>query len=73
MWSWGPKGGGVMMRGTVEVTNAAGKKVCVFEIEDFRGRSTRGLDMKLPSFGRRMALFHKTLAKEITDVAKDAK
>ncbi len=73
IWSMSPKGGGVMMRGTIEVTDAAGKKVCTFDVNDFRGRSTRAFDMKFPSFGRRMALFHKSLAKEVTEVAKDAK
>lgn len=73
MWSWSAKGGGVIMRGTVVVTDAAGKKVCEFEVNDFQGRSVRAFDMKFPSFGRRMALFHKNLAKDITDIAKKAK
>lgn len=73
MWAWSKKGGGVMMRGTVDVTTASGNKVCSFKVNDFRGNSVRGFDMKFPTFGRRMALFHKSLAKEITDVAKRAK
>lgn len=73
MWAWGKKGGGVIMRGTVDVSTASGKKVCSFKVNDFRGNSVRGFDMKFPTFGRRMALFHKSLAKEITDMAKRAK
>ena len=72
-WSWSRKSGGVMMRGTVQVTDANGSDVCTVDVNDFRGNSTRGFDMKMPTFGRRMALFHKSLAKELLDLAKEQK
>ena len=72
-WSWSRKSGGVMMRGTVQVTDANGNDVCTVDVNDFRGNSTRGFDMKMPTFGRRMALFHKSLAKELLDLAKEQK
>ena len=62
-----------MMRGTVQVTDANGSDVCTVDVNDFRGNSTRGFDMKMPTFGRRMALFHKSLAKELLDLAKEQK
>ena len=73
MWSWNRKSGGVIMRGNVEVVAADGTNVCTVEVNDFRGNATRGFDMKVPSFGRRMALFHKSLAKELFDLAKKEK
>ena len=72
-WSWSRKSGGVMMRGTVQITDANGSDVCTVDVNDFRGNSTRGFDMKMPTFGRRMALFHKSLAKELLDLAKEQK
>ena len=72
-WSWSRKSGGVMMRGTIQVTDANGSDVCTVDVNDFRGNSTRGFDMKMPTFGRRMALFHKSLAKELLDLAKEQK
>lgn len=72
-WSWSRKSGGVMMRGTVQVTDANGSDVCTVDVNDFRGNSTRGFDMKMPTFGRRIALFHKSLAKELLDLAKEQK
>ena len=72
-WSWSRKSGGVMMRGTVQITDANGNDVCTVDVNDFRGNSTRGFDMKMPTFGRRMALFHKSLAKELLDLAKEQK
>ena len=73
LWSWNRKSGGVIMRGNVEVVAADGTNVCTVEVNDFRGNATRGFDMKVPSFGRRMALFHKSLAKELFDLAKKEK
>jgi hypothetical protein len=72
-WSWSRKSGGVMMRCTVQITDANGNDVCTVDVNDFRGNSTRGFDMKMPTFGRRMALFHKSLAKELLDLAKEQK
>ena len=70
LWSLSKKSGGIMMRGTIELTDASGNNVCTVKVNDYRGMAVRGFDMKMPSFGRRLALFHKSLAKEFLDFAK---
>jgi len=73
LWGWSKKAGGVIMRGTVTFADASGQSVCEVSVNDYRGQSNRGIDMKMPTFGRRMALFHKSLAKDIFNFAKKQK
>ena len=73
VWGLSKKSGGVIMRGTIDFTDAKGQNVCTLEVNDYRGQSTRVMDMKMPTFGRRLALFHKSLAKDILNFAKKQK
>lgn len=73
IWGLSKKAGGVIMRGTVVFTDANGREVCTLDVNDYRGQAMRSMDMKLPTFGRRLALFHKSMAKEILDFAKKQK
>ena len=59
-WSWNKRGGGIIISGTLEVIDAA-----------YRGFSTRGLDIKIPTFHRRTLLFHKSLAKDLLEFLLD--
>ena len=52
-WSWNKRGGGIIISGTLEVIDAAGNSVCKMNINRYRGFSTRGLDIKIPTFHRR--------------------
>lgn len=70
LWAMSRKAGGIMMRGTIELVDASGKSVCKVKVNDYQGQSVRGFDLKNPNFGRRMALFHKSLAREFLDFAK---
>ena len=70
LWAMSKKTGGIMMRGTIELIDASGNKVFTVKVNDYRGMAVRGFDMKMPNFGRRLALFHKSLAKEFLDFAK---
>ena len=58
-WSWNKRGGGIIISGTLEVIDAAGNSVCKMNINRYRGFSTRGLDIKIPTFHRRTLLLHK--------------
>ena len=51
-WSWNKRGGGIIISGTLEVIDAAGNSVCKMNINRYRGFSTRGLDIKIPTFHR---------------------
>ena len=51
-WSWNKRGGGIIISGTLEVLDAAGNSVCKMNINRYRGFSTRGLDIKIPTFHR---------------------
>ena len=64
-WSWNKRGGGIIISGTLEVIDAAGNSVCKMNINRYRGFSTRGLDIKIPTFHRRTLLLHKSLAKDL--------
>ena len=70
-WSWNKRGGGIIISGTLEVLDAAGNSVCKMNINRYRGFSTRGLDIKIPTFHRRAVLFHKSLAKDLLEFLFD--
>jgi hypothetical protein len=70
VWGFGKKAGGAIIRGTLDVKDASGKTICTLDINDLRGMSQRTMDMKFPTFGRRMALLFKTVAKEVLDFVK---
>ena len=70
-WSWNKRGGGIIISGTLEVLDAAGNSVCKMNINRYRGFSTRGLDIKIPTFHRRTVLFHKRLAKDLLEFLFD--
>ena len=61
-WSWNKRGGGI---------DAAGNSVCKMNINRYRGFSTRGLDIKIPTFHRRTVLLHKSLAKDLLEFLLD--
>jgi hypothetical protein len=66
MWSFNKHSGGVMVRGTFSIEDQEGNTLCVVKLNDFRGQSDRTISMKYPTAGRRLALFHKGLAKDMT-------
>ena len=70
-WSWNKRGGGIIISGTLEVIDAAGNSVCKMNINRYRGFSTRGLDIKIPTFHRRTVLLHKSLAKDLLEFLLD--
>ena len=70
-WSWNKRGGGIIISGTLEVIDAAGNSLCKMNINRYRGFSTRGLDIKIPTFHRRTVLFHKSLAKDLLEFLFD--
>ena len=70
-WSWNKRGGGIIISGTLEVIDAAGNSVCKMNINRYRGFSTRGLDIKIPTFHRRTLLLHKSLAKDLLEYLLD--
>ena len=70
-WSWNKRGGGIIISGTLEVIDAAGNNVCKMNINRYRGFSTRGLDIKIPTFHRRTVLLHKSLAKDLLEFLLD--
>lgn len=70
-WSWNKRGGGIIISGTLEVLDAAGNSVCKMNINRYRGFSTRGLDIKIPTFHRRTLLLHKSLAKDLLEFLLD--
>jgi len=70
-WSWNKRGGGIIISGTLEAIDAAGNSVCKMNINRYRGFSTRGLDIKIPTFHRRTVLFHKSLAKDLLEFLFD--
>ncbi len=70
-WSWNKRSGGIIISGTLEVLDAAGNSVCKMNINRYRGFSTRGLDIKIPTFHRRTVLFHKSLAKDLLEFLFD--
>ena len=59
-WSWNKRGGGIIISGT-----------CKMNINRYRGFSTRGLDIKIPTFHRRTVLLHKSLAKDLLEFLLD--
>ena len=70
-WSWNKRGGGIIISGTLEVIDAAGNSVCKMNINRYRGFSTRGIDIKIPTFHRRTLLLHKSLAKDLLEFLFD--
>ena len=70
-WSWNKRGGGIIISGTLEVLDAAGNSVCKMNINRYRGFSTRGIDIKIPTFHRRTLLLHKSLAKDLLEYLLD--
>jgi len=70
-WSWKKRSGGIIISGTLEVLDAAGNSVCKMNINRYRGFSTRGLDIKIPTFHRRTLLLHKSLAKDLLEFLFD--
>ena len=70
-WSWNKRGGGIIISGTLEVIDAAGNSVCKMNINRYRGFSTRGIDIKIPTFHRRTLLLHKSLAKDLLEFLLD--
>lgn len=70
-WSWNKRDGGIIISGTLEVLDASGNIVCKMNINRYRGFSTRGLDIKIPTFHRRTVLFHKSLAKDLLEFLFD--
>jgi len=70
-WSWNKRGGGIIISGTLEVIDAAGNSVCKMNINRYRGFSTRGIDIKIPTFHRRTLLLHKSLAKDLLEYLLD--
>lgn len=70
-WSWNKRGGGIIISGTLEVLDAAGNSVCKMNINRYRGFSTRGFDIKIPTFHRRTLLLHKSLAKDLLEFLFD--
>ena len=70
-WSWNKRGGGIIISGTLEVLDAAGNSVCKMNINRYRGFSTRGIDIKIPTFHRRTLLLHKSLAKDLLEFLLD--
>ena len=66
-WSWNKRGGGIIISGTLEVIDAAGNSVCKMNINRYRGFSTRGLDIKIPTFHRRTLPLHKSLATDLLE------
>jgi len=70
-WSWNKRGGGIIISGTLEVIDTAGNSVCKMNINRYRGFSTRGLDIKIPTFHRRTLLLHKSLAKDLLEFLFD--
>ena len=60
-WSWNKRGG----------IDAAGNSLCKMNINRYRGFSTRGLDIKIPTFHRRTLLLHKSLAKDLLEFLFD--
>ena len=70
-WSWNKRGGGIIISGTLEVLDAAGNSLCKMNINRYRGFSTRGLDIKIPTFHRRTLLLHKSLAKDLLEFLFD--
>ena len=70
-WSWNKRGGGIIISGTLEVIDAAGNSLCKMNINRYRGFSTRGLDIKIPTFHRRTVLLHKSLAKDLLEFLLD--
>lgn len=67
-WSWNKRSGGIMISGTLTITDASGKTVCKMKINRYRGVSTRNFDLKFPRFSRRVILFHKSLAKDLLEL-----
>ena len=70
-WSWNKRGGGIIISGTLEVIDAAGNSVCKMNINRYRGFSTRGIDIKIPTFHRRTLLLYKSLAKDLLEFLFD--
>lgn len=66
-WSWNKCDGGIIISGTLEVLDANGNCACKVKINRYRGASSRNIDLKVPTFHRRVVLFHKSLAKDLLE------
>ena len=66
-WSMSKRDGGIIISGELVIKDAGGKTVCKVDLIDYRGASTRTFDLKMPTFSRRMQMFHKSLAKDLLE------
>ena len=69
-WSMSKRDGGIIISGELVIKDASGKTVCKVDLIDYRGASSRTLDLKMPNFMRRMQMFHKSLAKDLLEDIK---
>jgi len=69
-WSMSKRDGGIIISGELVIKDASGKTVCKVDLIDYRGASSRTLDLKMPNFTRRMQMFHKSLAKDLLEDIK---
>ena len=66
-WAFNRHSGGMMIKGTFSIEDQDGNTLCVVNLDNYRGQSARGVEFKFPSIGRRLALFHKGLAKDMLE------
>lgn len=69
-FSFSKRDGGVVMSGTLSIQDASGNTVCTVKVVKYRGAATRNMDFKMPTFDRRLELFHKSLAKDLLEDIK---
>jgi hypothetical protein len=69
-WSLSKRDGGIIISGELTIKDANGNTVCKVDLIDYRGASSRTLDLKMPNFSRRMQMFHKSLAKDLLEDIK---
>ena len=66
-WSFSKRDGGIIIWGELLIQDANGNRVCKVDLIDYRGASSRTLDLKIPTFKRRMQMFHKSFAKDLLE------
>lgn len=69
-WSMSKRDGGIIISGDLTIKDASGNTVCKVDLIDYRGASSRTMDIKVPNFTRRMKMFHKSLAKDLLEDIK---
>ena len=69
-WSVSKRDGGIIIWGELIIQDANGNRVCKVDLIDYRGASSRTLDLKIPTFKRRMQMFHKSFAKDLLEDIK---